>query len=50
VAPKKEFNKTGYNKITKSKLKYKVGGKSRSFDIATMIDSDAKWYVTHLRK
>ncbi|MGZ5968096.1 MAG: hypothetical protein ACXWP4_10555 [Polyangiales bacterium] len=50
VAPKKEFNKTGYNKITKSKLKYKVGGKSKSFEIATMIDSDAKWYVTHLRK
>src|SRR5262249_17944538 len=50
VAPKKEFNKTGYNKITKSKLKYKSGGKSRTLDIATMIDSDAKWYVTHLRK
>jgi hypothetical protein len=50
VAPKKEFNKTGYNKITKSKLKYKIAGKSKSFDVATMIDNEAKWYVTHLRK
>ncbi len=50
VAPKKEFNKTGYNKVGKSKLRYKLKGKSYSFEIATMIDHDAKWYVTHLRK
>ncbi len=50
VAPKKEFNKTGYNKVSKSKLKYKLKGKSYSFEIATMIDNDSKWYVTHLRK
>ena len=50
IAPKKEFNKTGYNKVGKSKLKYKLKGKSYSFEIATMIDNDAKWYVTHLRK
>ncbi len=50
VAPKKEFNKTGYNKVSGSKLKYKLKGKSYGFDIATMIDHDAKWYVTHLRK
>lgn len=49
VAPKKEFNKTGYNKVTKSKLHFKVKGKSRSFDIATMIDHESKWYVTHLK-
>jgi len=50
VAPKKEFNKTGYNKVAKSKLKYKLKGKSYAFEIATMIDHDSKWYVTHLRK
>jgi len=49
VAPKKEFNKAGYNKVGKSKLKYKLKGKTRSFDIATMIDNEAKWYVTHLK-
>lgn len=50
VAPKKEFNKNGYNKVTKSKLKYKLKGKSRALDVATMIDQDAKWYVTHLKQ
>ncbi|GAC1352451.1 MAG: hypothetical protein NVS3B20_18540 [Polyangiales bacterium] len=50
VAPKKEFNKTGYNKASKSKLRYKLRGKSLTFDIATMIDNDSKWYVTHLKK
>jgi hypothetical protein len=50
VAPKKEFNKTGYNKVTKSKLKYKLKGKSRTLDIATMIDHESKWYVTHLKQ
>lgn len=50
VAPKKEFNKNGYNKITKSKLHYKIGGKARHFEIATMIDNESKWYVTHLKK
>ena len=50
VAPKKEFNKTGYNKVTKSKLKYKLKGKSRTLDVATMIDHESKWYVTHLKQ
>lgn len=50
VAPKKEFNKTGYNKVTKSKLKYKLKGKSKALDVATMIDHDSKWYVTHLKQ
>lgn len=50
VAPKKELNKVGYNKVTKSKLKYKVKGKTRSMDVATMIDQDGKWYVVHLRQ
>jgi len=50
VAPKKEFNKTGYNKVTKSKLRYKLRNKSYTFEIAVMIDDDGKWYVTHLRK
>ena len=50
VAPKKEYNKTGYNKVTKSKLRYKLRNKSYSFEIAVMIDNDGKWYVTHLRK
>jgi len=50
VAPKKEFNKTGYNKVTKSRLRYKLRNKSYSFEIAVMIDNDGKWYVTHLKK
>ncbi len=50
VAPKKEFNKTGYNKVTKSKLKYKLKGKTKTLDVATMIDHDSKWYVTHLKQ
>jgi hypothetical protein len=50
VAPKKEFNKTGYNKVTKSKLRYKLKGKTKSLDIATMIDHESKWYVTHLKQ
>lgn len=50
VAPKKEFNKTGYNKVTKSKLKYKLKGKTKQLDLATMIDHDSKWYVTHLKQ
>jgi len=50
VAPKKEFNKTGYNKVTKSKLKYKLKGKSKTLDVATMIDHESKWYVTHLKQ
>ncbi len=50
VAPKKEFNKTGYNKVTKSKLKYKLKGKSKTLDVATMIDLESKWYVTHLKQ
>jgi hypothetical protein len=49
VAPKKEANKTGYNKVTKSKLKYKVAGKSKTFDVGTMIDNESKWYVTSLK-
>lgn len=49
VAPKKEANKTGYNKVTKSKLKYRVGGKSKTLDVATMIDNESKWYVTALK-
>ena len=50
VAPKKEFNKAGYNKVTKSKLKYKLKGKTKQLDLATMIDHDSKWYVTHLKQ
>jgi hypothetical protein len=50
VAPKKEFNKTGYNKVTKSKIKYKLKGKSKTLDVATMIDHESKWYVTHLKQ
>ena len=50
VAPKKELNKTGYNKVTKSKLRYKVKGKTRTLDIATMIDHEGKWYVVHVRQ
>jgi hypothetical protein len=50
VAPKKEFNKAGYNKVTKSKIKYKLKGKSRTLDVATMIDHENKWYVTHLKQ
>ncbi len=50
VAPKKEFNKAGYNKVTKSKLRYKLKGKSRTLDVATMIDHDGKWYLTHLKQ
>lgn len=50
VAPKKEFNKTGYNKVTKSKLRYKLKGKPRTLDVATMIDHESKWYVTHLKQ
>lgn len=49
VAPKKEANKVGYNKVTKSKLKYKVGGKSKTLDIGVMIDNESKWYVTLLK-
>ncbi len=49
VAPKKEFNKTGYNKVTKSKLRYKLKGKTHTLVIATMIDHESKWYVTHLK-
>jgi hypothetical protein len=49
VAPKKELNKTGYNRVTKSKLRYKLKGKPRSFEIAMMIDSDGKWYVLHVK-
>lgn len=50
VAPKKEFNKTGYNKVTKSKIKYKLKGKTKTLDVATMIDHESKWYVTHLKQ
>ncbi len=50
VAPKKEFNKTGYNKVSKSKLRYRLKGKPRTLDIATMIDHESKWYVTHLKQ
>ncbi len=49
VAPKKEANKAGYNKVTKSKLKYKVAGKSKTLDVAVMIDNESKWYVTLLK-
>lgn len=49
VAPKKEANKVGYNKVTKSKLKYKVGGKSKTLDVGVMIDNESKWYVTLLK-
>jgi hypothetical protein len=49
VAPKKEANKVGYNKVTKSKLKYKVAGKSKTLEIGVMIDNESKWYVTLLK-
>ncbi|MFI5299564.1 MAG: hypothetical protein ACHREM_15855 [Polyangiales bacterium] len=49
VAPKKELNKTGYNRVSKNKLRYKLKGKPHSFEIAMMIDSDGKWYVLHLK-
>ena len=50
VAPKKELNKIGYNKVTKSKLKYKLKGKSYSLELSVMIDNDAKWYVIVMHK
>jgi hypothetical protein len=49
VAPKKELNKTGYNRVGKSKLRFKLKGKPRTFDVAVMIDNEGKWFVLHLK-
>jgi len=48
VAPGKEYNKIGYYRTFRGKLRYRIGERSTQIDVSTIISWDGRWYVTHL--
>jgi hypothetical protein len=48
VAPGKEYNKIGYYRTFRGKLRYRIGERSTEIDVSTIISWDGRWYVTHL--
>jgi hypothetical protein len=48
VAPGKEYNKIGYYRTFRGKLRYEIDGQSHVLDVMTIISWDGHWYVTHL--
>ncbi len=48
VKPGEEYNKIGYFRTFRAKLKFKLGQRSHQFDIHTIISWNNGWYITHL--
>jgi hypothetical protein len=48
VKPGDEYNKIGYYRTFRGRLRYTVGGKKGHIDVATIISWNKGWYVTHL--
>lgn len=48
VKPGGEWNKIGYHRTFRGKLRYDVSGRVRTIEVHTIISWDGKWYVTHL--
>lgn len=48
VAPGKEYNKIGYYRTFRGKLRYAIDGTPHTLDVTTIISWDGRWYVTHL--
>jgi hypothetical protein len=48
VDPGEEYNKIGYYRVFGSRLRYTVGGDTRSFDVKSLISWRGEWFVVHL--
>jgi hypothetical protein len=48
VKPGDEWNKIGYHRTFRGKLRYEVSGHVRTLEVHTIISWDGRWYVTHL--
>ncbi len=48
VEPGEEGNKTGYWRVYGARLRYKVGERSRTVDLSSLISWRGEWYVVHL--
>ena len=50
VRPGTEYNKGGYWRVYGATVEYTVGGRPRSFTIASLISWRGEWYVVHLAR
>ena len=48
VKPGDEYNKIGYHRTFRARLKYRVDDKSHSIELQTIISWNKEWYITHL--
>jgi hypothetical protein len=48
VAPGKEYNKIGYHRTFRAKLRYAIAGREHVIEVATIISWAGRWYTTHL--
>jgi len=49
VKPGEEWNKIGYHRTYRGKIRYVVAGHERTIEVHTLISWDGRWYVTHLQ-
>jgi hypothetical protein len=48
VLPGQEYNKGAYYRLYGTRVSYRVGGRTRSFGIFSLISWRGEWYVVHL--
>jgi hypothetical protein len=48
VKPGDEYNKIGYYRTFRGRLRYTVGDRKGHIDVATIISWNGEWYITHL--
>lgn len=48
VKPGDEYNKIGYYRTFRGRLRYAVGDRKAHFDVATIISWNGQWFITHL--
>jgi hypothetical protein len=48
VKPGEEWNKIGYHRTYRAKLRFSIAGRVRWIEVHTVISWDGRWYVTHL--
>ncbi|MBI5531764.1 MAG: hypothetical protein HY898_03540 [Deltaproteobacteria bacterium] len=48
VKPGDEYNKIGYYRTFRGRLRYTVGDKKGHIDVHTIISWNGQWYITHL--
>jgi hypothetical protein len=48
VAPGEEWNKIGYFRTFRGKLRYEQAGRERTIEVRTIISWNGRWYATHL--